>query len=132
MTIKITFRPKDRFARCIYKISFGERFYIGAADWLERRMRSHKSTINRLLAGTLQMNEKNDYYCHIITHLQKYPEIVEGIVTVLEEVPRDVYIFDVEKKWKRQLSRDGMCLNTTELQYYTEAEIDELQRQLDG
>lgn len=129
--VQIIVSSEDSRKRGIYKIDFGERFYIGCANWVLPRMKQHARSINKILSGS-PMTPANDYYCHIISHLRKYPEITTGIVCVLEEVPRDGRIFDVEKKWKRFLNGAGMCLNTTESQYWTEDEIKKIKRELDG
>lgn len=131
MSIKIVVSFEDARKRGVYKIQFRERFYIGCADWVLPRMKQHAKVINKLLTGA-PMTPANDYYSHIVSHLKKYPEISQGVVSILEEVPRDVHIFTVEKKWIKLLSRDGMCLNSTEIQYWTEEELDELKKSLDG
>lgn len=131
MAIQIVVSFDDARKRGIYKIQFRERFYVGCADWVRPRMKQHSREINKLLSGA-PMTPANEYYCFVVSHIQKYPEIVHGVVSILEEVPRNVDIFTIERKWIKRLSRDGMCLNSTEVQLWTEEEIEELKKQLSG
>jgi hypothetical protein len=128
MPIKLIISFEDSRKRGVYRIDFRERFYVGCADWVLSRMKQHARMINKLLAGA-PMTPANDYYCHIVSHIQKYPEITQGVVSILEEVPRSENIFAVEKKWIKSMSGGGMCLNSREIQYWTEEEIEGLKKQ---
>lgn len=103
----------DRRKKGVYKLSFGNRCYIGCTRrsiW--RRMKEHEETVNGLLSGS----EYDDQYYlnNVATHLSLHPEITEGVVEVLEQFvsrAESGNIFEMEKKWIAIFVREGNCLN---------------------
>ena len=122
--MEIRIAPEHKFKSGIYKINFGTKFYIGYAHDLDNRRRKHQSEINALLNGAT-MDGRNGYYRHIVSFIQRYPDITFGEMELLHECyfENRMHMESIEEEWILKLNTSGMCLNCSYPQGMTDDEM---------
>ena len=65
----------------IYKITFGEKFYIGRSHFIYKRRYEHYISINKIIAGN--SDPKLDYYGGLSVYLKENPKIKVGYMKVI-------------------------------------------------
>lgn len=83
--LPIIFEPGfswNRYASGIYKITFGQKFYIGRSHFLLARWYTHYSDIEKSL--TDPFNPKFDFYGSLISYLQENPRIKVGYIKLIK------------------------------------------------
>lgn len=92
----------------MYKIWFGNKYYIGSAVDINSRMALHFKSITNCFEG---INVGSNSQTRIMRHLMKNPSITEGIVEVLTFVKSEYDLVNEEKKWLNPAFYDPNCLN---------------------
>jgi len=95
---------------CIYRIWFGNKFYIGATVNSYNRMISHISSIKNGFDG--KRIGKNSI-TNIVNHLKSNPYIETAFFEVLEECSNELDLVDAEHDWLCNFEGDENCLNQT-------------------
>jgi hypothetical protein len=98
----------------IYKIWFGEKYYIGRSRYLIGRCRGHENYTYKRLNGLIKpdkIDKELDYYKKIVAHLKKNKKIVEAKVEVLEYCDHDYWLYIKENKHLKAAKNDQNCLN---------------------
>lgn len=93
---------------CVYKIWFGDKYYIGSAVDLYARIAMHFKSITGCFAGN---NVGANSQTKIMQYLVKTPSITEGVVEILSFVKTEYELVDEEKKWLDAAYYDANCLN---------------------
>lgn len=96
---------------CVYKVWFGDSFYIGSTTNLKQRMKFLSRTIYNCFAGK---RVGNNSQTEIMKHLIANPEIKQGIVEILEFVDTEIDLVNAEWKWLNKHYNDFNCLNYTD------------------
>jgi len=76
--------PSDKDKCGIYKITIGNRFYIGSSLIIGRRMKDHKSVINRMLKKFPSIDEKEYYLWFVVQYIKRNPSIKKIYVDVTD------------------------------------------------
>lgn len=98
----------------IYRLWFGEKYYIGRSRTLKYRIKSHRSDINARLAGTYKdpLYDPNiDMYQHVIKHIKKLKGVTLFKAEVLIYCDTDDELVANEQKWFDKVKSDKNCLN---------------------
>lgn len=101
-------RENLRTSLCVYKIWFGNKYYIGSAKEINARISLHFNSILQCFDGR---NIGRNSQTNIMHHLMKNPSITEGIVDILAFVKSEHELVQEEKKWLDSSFRDINCLN---------------------
>lgn len=110
MGIVIVVKAEDLHKRnVVYRIDFGDYFYIGYTKYVKTRMYHHQLAINKLLKA----GEAPDHYMLlVIEHLKWNFTITEGIVTILHTFPDSTHhILHYEQECVKEGLKTGFCLN---------------------
>lgn len=99
--------PANRKVCGIYKIMFGEKFYIGQSFHVGKRMKQHRAEINKIFCSGTPSGKK----ANIINHLKENTEIDSMDVFVLEEC-NESNLQNTEQKWLSEYKNDSHCLNS--------------------
>ena len=93
---------------CVYRIWFGEKYYIGSTVDLIMRMKWHYQSINSCFAGNrVGQNSQTN----IMNHLIDNPEITEGLVEILCFGKTERELVTLEKEWLLPVYGHPDCLN---------------------
>ena len=96
---------------CVYKVWFGDAFYIGSTINLEARMKQLTCVVLGCFSGKrLGNNSQTEIMMHLIEH----PEINEGVAEVLEFADSEYDLVDAEKKWLDRHFFELNCLNCSD------------------
>lgn len=93
---------------CVYRIWFGEKYYIGSTIDLIARMKWHYRTINDCFAG--KRVGKNSQ-TNIMNHLMDNPEITEGLVEIICFCKNERELVTLEKAALLPIYKHPNCLN---------------------
>lgn len=93
---------------CIYRIWFGNKFYIGATLNSYERILSHLSTIAAAFEG--KRLGKNSI-TNIVNHLIANPIIETAFFELLEECENEIDLVDAEHEWLYPCKDNPNCLN---------------------
>lgn len=93
---------------CIYRIWFGNKFYIGATMDSYKRILGHITTINAGLEG--KRTGKNSI-TNIVNHLLDNPFIETGYFELLQECETEMELVDIEHEWLYPCKDNPNCLN---------------------
>ena len=93
---------------CVYRVWFGEKFYIGSTVNIERRIKFLLYAINGCFKG--KRVGKNSQ-TNIMNHLIDNPSITEGIIDILEFTNSEHDLVFLEGKWIKEYFKNGICLN---------------------
>lgn len=105
----IRLRHDNAFIRmCVYKIWFGNKFYIGSTTNIDNRLKVHLSSINACFDG--KRVGKNSQ-TNIMNHLILNPGITEGIAEILEVCKTEYELVTEEKKHLGAVFLSPDCLN---------------------
>ena len=96
---------------CVYRVWFGDFFYIGSTMNLPHRMICLSKTISDCFDGK-RVGENSQ--TAIMNHLIDHPNIVEGIAEVLEFVESEYDLVFAEWRWLNKYYNDFNCLNQTD------------------
>lgn len=104
----------------VYKINFGDMFYIGKAINVSRRLKTHQNEINMVLAGR---NGSSNHRVHnaIARYLHAHPEITVATAVLLEEYvagPNKQSLEDREVRWIESFTPSPLCLNKRNTKQY--------------
>lgn len=105
--------PQHKLMKCIYKITIGNKFYIGQCMRLAERMYIHKSKINLALTRYTMTREADEHYIHIARYLHENPKVTKLQVEVIQ---RGISAWDLayaEKSWLSDCIGNPDCLNGT-------------------
>lgn len=96
----------------VYKLWFGDKFYIGRSRHLNDRLRSHERDLNRRKNGRWwNITGPQDFYQFVIMHLKKNPQINVAYMEVLEYCKTDEELIAAEQKYFDMHEWDVNCLN---------------------
>jgi hypothetical protein len=110
--IKIVYKnPHHKLMRGIYKISIGDRFYIGQARILARRMYSHQMGINNCLRHFGMPKESHSHYINIARYLHEHPLISSLQVEVIQRCVSTWDLLYAEQGWLTELKTHSDCFN---------------------
>lgn len=93
---------------CVYKIWFGDKFYIGSSVDLNKRMQDHYRMILSCFRG--ERNGRNSQ-TNMMNHLKANPHIQEGIVEILEFCKSEYELVFAERKHLQPVYKTPNCLN---------------------
>lgn len=93
---------------CVYKIWFGNKYYIGSTVDINARMKLHLRTIQACFDG---VNVGSNSQTIIMKHLLVNPNIKEGLVEIISFVKSEYDLVDEESKWLTAAYNDRNCLN---------------------
>lgn len=93
---------------CIYRILFGNKFYIGATMDSYKRVLTHISSIDGCFDG--KRVGKNSI-TNIVNHLKENPIIQTGFFELLEECENEIDLVDAEHEWLYPHKDNPDCLN---------------------
>lgn len=96
----------------VYKIWFGNKYYIGSTKSLYRRKSSHINNLNKLI-NNLQVGESSNH--KILKHLFMNLDITTGEMELLQEVNTEEELSPVEKMYLDEAMKDENCLNHSPL-----------------
>ena len=102
---------------CIYRIWFGEKFYIGATADSFKRIVGHYSYIMEGLDGK---HVGKNSVTNIVNHLRSNPHINTGYFEVLEICKDEYELVDAENEWLIHFKGNKNCLNVN---YYAHRTI---------
>lgn len=112
------FMPYRRLPQAggIYKLWFGEKYYIGRSRCLYTRMYSHRSDLFKRVNGLMKPDDiyydpELDAFKHIVAHLKTIPELEEIKVQILCYCSTDDELVAMEQKWLTKAKKEGNCLN---------------------
>jgi len=101
--------PREANGRfCIYRIWFGDSFYLGSSTNLKNRIDHHISKIHGCFAGK---RIGNNSHTAIMRHLAINPEIIYGFIKILEFIDTEYELVQAEKTWMNKLFYKDNCLN---------------------
>lgn len=95
----------------VYRIWFGDKFYIGRSRKIAYRKRCHEQDLIRRFQADNPIKGQFDYYQLIIAHLLKNPQISEAKMEILEVCEGDDALVAAEQKWFNKYEWDTNCLN---------------------
>lgn len=98
----------------IYRIWFGQKYYIGRTRSLKTRIKSHRSDLNARLAGTYKdplYDPALDMYQKVMKHLKTIKDTNLFMVEVLIYCDEDEHLVLNEQKWFDKVKNDPNCLN---------------------
>lgn len=96
----------------VYKLWFGDKFYIGRSRCLVQRMSSHLNDLNARLSGKrIPSDPTLDYYQKVIKHLKKNKDIVVVRIEIVRFCKTDDELVANEQKQFDKHINDEMCLN---------------------
>lgn len=93
---------------CVYRIWFGDKFYIGSTTNLDSRLSLHTKTILGCFNGE---RVGRNSQTNIMFHLMAHPSITEGVAEILSFVKEEIELVGEEKRWLSKYFNDPMCLN---------------------
>ena len=93
---------------CIYRIWFGNKFYIGATLDSYKRLIQHIASIDGCFNG--KRVGKNSI-TNIVNHLKDNPFIETAFFELLEECETEIDIVDAEHEWLYVEKGNPNCLN---------------------
>lgn len=112
--IRVQWKDHDTEIMCggVYKIWFGDKFYIGRTRYLWKRIRSHERDLNNRKKGRWwTITGPQDFYQFVIAHLKKNPQIQVAYMEVLERCDTDEALVAAEQKYFDMHEWDTNCLN---------------------
>lgn len=96
----------------VYRLWFGDKFYIGRTRCLVTRMSAHLSDLNAHLAGKRKVADPAlDYYQKIIKHLKSDKKLSVVRVQILQFCKNDDELVATEQKCFDRYVNDKNCLN---------------------
>lgn len=122
--IKILYKvPQHRLMRCVYKITFGGKFYIGRSTLLAQRIAAHETGINTALRGYAKhinsgasiysVPGKSSMYMRLAKYLLENPQIKHGVVEVITRGITEDDLYVNELPILRNLIGNPDCLNVS-------------------
>lgn len=113
--------PQPRLMKCVYKITFGHRFYVGRTKNLSFRVAQHERGINFLMNNYADISTNGyktelkrkqvSYYKSTAQFLLENPKITTGKVEVLQRALTNNELYFAENKYLRELDGNRDCLN---------------------
>lgn len=103
--------PHHKLMKCIYKITIGNKFYIGQCMRLAERMYQHQGAINRCLKRYAMPKETEVNYIPIVRYLHENPKVT---VLQVEVIQRCITAWDLgyaERSWLADFYNNPDCLN---------------------
>lgn len=107
--------------RGVYKITFGNKFYIGRANCLASRMYQHQTAINgvmKIYASMINLKGADGCYADkwfsyrkFAKYLQENPKIKYGVVEVLQRCSGIKDLYETEYAILRSVRGNPDCLN---------------------
>jgi hypothetical protein len=104
--------PSNRKVCGVYKIMFGDKYYIGQSFHTAKRAKVHQSEINKLV----NCDGTSGKRANIISHVKNNKEITSIHVFMLEECPESE-LLKTEQKWLTLSKKDSNCLNSNFISY---------------
>ena len=98
----------DKNKMCIYRIWFGNKYYIGSTKNMARRRWNHVVNLNKLIYN-LQTGEASNY--NILKHLFMNLDITCGEMELLKEVETEAELSPMEEMYLKEAVDDENCLN---------------------
>jgi hypothetical protein len=92
----------------IYRIWFGDKFYVGATMNTTNRMGNHLHTIRKYYFGSYPFKNSAT---NIVNHLKGNEYIQTGFYELLEECKCELDLVDAENDWLSCFLGDRNCLN---------------------
>lgn len=105
--------PQHKLMKCVYKITIGNRFYIGQCMRLAERMYQHQGHINRCLKRYTMPKETEISYIPIVRYLHENPKISTLQVEVVQRCITAWDLSYAEKIWLSDYMSNPDCLNGT-------------------
>lgn len=111
--IEIVFRNKyHKLMRGIYKITVGNKFYIGQASRVAERIYAHESCINWCLKRYGMPKKYEKHYIKMAKYLHENPSINTLYVDVVQKCVSTWDLFYAESVWLNEHKSNPDCLNT--------------------
>lgn len=103
-----------RHVSCIYRISFGNKYYIGKTKLLNMRLWSHIKNINAAINEyPIFTTKTTKSYEKTVRFLLENPKINVGYIEVLHQCENEYELWYMENKYLRDSRGDANCLNTS-------------------
>jgi hypothetical protein len=93
---------------CVYRIWFGDAFYIGSSMDLETRLKMHVYKIYKCFLGK---GIGNNSQTQIMNYLANNPGITDGLVEILSFADSEQELVQAESLWMERLFDRSACLN---------------------
>ena len=97
--------------RGIYKITVGDKFYIGQARVLAERIHSHEIGINGCLHRFGMPKKSQQHYMKMAKYLHEHPLISELQVEIIQRCVSTWDLYYAERGWLTELKTHADCLN---------------------
>lgn len=108
--IQFTFmNEQDYAAMGIYRIWFGQKYYIGATTNTKERMWYHSTHLYKAFNYGEKLGKNST--SKIVNHLLCNPYIKTAFVELLQECIREIDLVEAEYKWLSPCENDSNCLN---------------------
>lgn len=95
----------------VYRLWFGDKFYIGRSRAVRYRLKSHQSSLRVRLVSKKPVQCHNDFYQFVIAHLLANPDITVAYMEILELCNDDAGLVASEQKYFDKYIWDKRCLN---------------------
>lgn len=106
----------------IYKLTVGDKFYIGRANRLAERMYQHQGLINRCLSRYAMPKLSESHYIKFAKYLHENPLITTISAEIIQRGISSWDLHYAEHNWLTEIKGHPDCLNT---QFFsTQANID--------
>lgn len=123
--LKVKYKfPQQRLMKCVYRLTIGDKFYIGRTKQLNSRVSSHINGIYKAMNeyDLLNLYQRNNttgersklsfsYYKNFAKYLLEHPKINTMYVEVIYHSPYHKNISIVEKQQLRYYENHPDCLN---------------------
>ena len=100
----------DQNVACVYKIRFKDRYYIGRARNLQKRMGQHEADIIRQERFWSTHPDESSYYKKLLDFIVEN-NVTVGFYSVLQVCQTELDLVQGEQKWFDQCRDDPKCLN---------------------
>lgn len=115
-TIHILLRPNSHWMNhvsCVYRIKFGEKFYIGRTKQLYSRLCAHIRNINHAINQFPDCHPNFDYYGKLPQFILENEYINVGYIEVLCQCEDEYKLWYMENKYLADFKGNPDCLNRT-------------------
>ena len=110
--IKIVYKNQHhKLMRGIYRITVGDKFYIGQARILAERMYSHQTVINGCLRRFAMPKQSERQYLKMAKYLHEHPLISQIQVEIIQRCVSTWDLYYAEQGWLTELKTHADCLN---------------------
>lgn len=97
----------------IYRIEFGNKFYIGQAKRMATRMYQHERGIAGCMLRYAMPKPYEAHYCRLVQYLLENPSVTFGRVEVIQRCVTAWDLFYAERAWLQDVKENPDCLNGT-------------------